>query len=149
MLPERADVGARLYGSNIYSINCVDERNVLTIADAAFRVEARNGIERACTTFVILAARSPVRRGCGKRGCRGRPRRASIPADAGYIDFRSVSARARLAPPFRHTALFDPIPIPVAAEPNPTLAEWAMALLSLLIPGIGCLRLRFPAGRTK
>ncbi len=39
-------------------------------------------------------------------------------------------------------ALFTLIPVPVAAEPIPTLAEWAMVLMSLLVLGIGCLRLR-------
>ncbi|MCC7325965.1 MAG: hypothetical protein IT521_04070 [Burkholderiales bacterium] len=39
------------------------------------------------------------------------------------------------------SALFAPIPVPVATAPIPTLAEWAMALMGLLILGIGCLRL--------
>ena len=40
-------------------------------------------------------------------------------------------------------------PPPLVAEPIPTLAEWAMALMSLLILVVGATQLRTRAGRTK
>ncbi len=49
------------------------------------------------------------------------------------------------------SALFAPIPIPipVVTAPIPTLGEWMMALMGLLILGIGCLHLRARGGASK
>ena len=50
-------------------------------------------------------------------------------------------------------AFFAPLaivsPPPLVTEPIPTLAEWAMMLMGLLILAVGCTQLRTRAGKTK
>jgi len=39
-------------------------------------------------------------------------------------------------------AFFDPVAVPVATEPIPTLSEWSMALMALLMLVVGFMQMR-------